>query len=69
MAFTQADIDAIDEAIKNQVLTVSDGDGGSVTYRSTGDMIKARDKMVRSINSAKAKASGGSSMYSVADFT
>lgn len=42
MALTQTDIDALDKAIASGELTVS-VDGKSVTYRSIGELKRARD--------------------------
>lgn len=43
MAFTPSDIDALDSAIANGVLSVRYADGKSVTYRSTIELIAARN--------------------------
>jgi hypothetical protein len=42
VAFDQAAIDALDKAIVSGVLSVSYG-GRTITYRSTADLIKARE--------------------------
>lgn len=47
MAFSQSDLDTIDEAIKGAELSVRFSDGSSVTYRSVDEMIKVRD-LIRS---------------------
>lgn len=44
MAFTQAQIDALDAAIAANVLTV-EYDGERVTYRSMDELLKARALM------------------------
>jgi hypothetical protein len=49
MAWTQADLDAIDEAIASGVLTIRHLDGRSVTYQSTEDMMKARGLIAASL--------------------
>lgn len=41
--FTAADLTAIEEAIKSGALSVRHADGRAVAYRSTDDLIKARD--------------------------
>lgn len=46
MAFTLTQLDALDRAIASGTLTVS-YDGKSTTYRSTDDLIKARN-LIRS---------------------
>ncbi|ENM3928893.1 hypothetical protein DDM60_002674 [Vibrio cholerae] len=48
MAFTKADIDALDEAIASGELTVRI-DGREITYRSLGDLLKAKRHILRSI--------------------
>lgn len=47
MAWTQADIDALDVAIKQGVQTVSYADR-TVTYRSLDDMLRLRQVMTNS---------------------
>jgi hypothetical protein len=42
MAWTQADVDALDAAIKNGAVHVRFSDGKEVTYRSMSDLLKAR---------------------------
>lgn len=46
MAFTQDDLDALDEAIASGELTVKI-DGREVQYRSINDLMKARRHIVR----------------------
>ena len=43
MAWTQADIDSIDNAIKSNTLARSSSADRSVTYRSLDELIKARN--------------------------
>lgn len=42
MAWTQADLDALDNAIKGGAVHVRFSDGKEVTYRSMNDLLKAR---------------------------
>jgi hypothetical protein len=42
MAFSSADVDAIDRAIASGVLKVRFSDGRQVDYRTTDDLLKAR---------------------------
>ena len=45
MAFSQADLDAIEKAIASGELSVRLPSGTSVTYRDMDDLMKARDRM------------------------
>lgn len=56
MAFSQSDLDTIDDAIKGAELSVRFSDGSSVTYRSVDEMIKVRD-LIRSDLSTPATSS------------
>lgn len=56
MAFTQSDLDTIDEAIKGAELSVRFSDGSSVTYRSVDEMIKVRDLIKSDISASTSKA-------------
>lgn len=51
MALTQTDLDALDRAIASAVLTVT-VDGKSVTYRSIGDLKRAREHVASVIASS-----------------
>lgn len=51
MAFTQADLDAIDQAIASGVLRVQFADR-SVTYQSIADLLQARSIMAAQIAAA-----------------
>jgi 5-keto 4-deoxyuronate isomerase len=48
MAFTQAQIDALDTAIASGTLRVRHGDK-DITYRSVDEMMAARSAMVRAL--------------------
>lgn len=48
MAVTQTDIDALNAAIKNDAKQVVI-DGQSVTYRSTDDLIRARNDLLEQL--------------------
>lgn len=67
MAFTSSDLDAIEAAIKTGELVVQYADH-SVTYRSIKELLDARAAIKHDIAAAAAKTSGGSSLYSIADF-
>ncbi len=43
MAFTTTDLAAIDAAIASGELSIRAADGRTVTYRSTDELLKARD--------------------------
>ena len=67
MAFTQADIDALDAAIASGELSVSTPDGRSVTYRSLDDLRKARALMLAQINKSSNRSGARHSLASFAD--
>jgi len=67
MAYTQADLDAVETAIATGRLMVTIN-GRQITYKSNAELLRAKSDIVRALNRAAAKSSGGSSMYSVADF-
>ena len=48
MAFTQADLDELDKAIKSGALRVRTGDR-DVTYRSLEEMMKIRGQMLEAL--------------------
>lgn len=50
MAYTQADLDAIDEGLASNVLRVTHSDGRSVTYRSFDEMRAARALVYNELN-------------------
>lgn len=52
MAWTQADIDAIDLALKSNTLTVRDSDGKQVTYRSVDELLRVRALAIAAVNGA-----------------
>lgn len=51
MAFTQADLDALDEAIASGVSEVDYPGGQRIKYQSISDMLKARRAIILEINS------------------
>lgn len=57
MAWTQADIDAIDEAIKSGALRVQFADRLMI-YRSIDELIKARSQGLQQLDSASAGGPG-----------
>lgn len=68
MAFTQPQLDALDEAIASGVLTVRTADGKLVTYQNMSDLLKARDLVASSL----AASAGGGRAYprhQLADFS
>ena len=61
MAWTQADIDALDDALKDPSLEVTFSDGRKHKYRSVEEISMARSIGLRTLNA-------GASRYSLADF-
>jgi hypothetical protein len=57
MAVTQADIDALNNAIKAGVRSVTIG-GQTVIYNTTESLIKARNDMQTTLNAQNAQAAG-----------
>jgi len=51
MAYTQADLDAIDAALKSGAVRVEFPGGGATTYRSVDDMLKVRKMMSEDVAS------------------
>lgn len=68
MSYVQADIDAMDTAIKRGVKTVTMESGQSIEYRSMDELIKARNLAVQEVSRDNAKTAGVSSRYSLARF-
>lgn len=72
MAFTQENLAAVDAAISSGELTVRDGDGRLVTYRSFDELSKARALIVADL-AAQVGASGGAvrafPRHQLADFS
>jgi hypothetical protein len=56
MAFSQTDLDTIDDAIKSAELSVRFSDGSSVTYRSVDELIKVRDMIKSDLAASTNKA-------------
>lgn len=52
MAFTQADLDAINRVIAAGELTVRFADGKMITYRSTDDLMRARSTIKGELEAA-----------------
>jgi hypothetical protein len=61
MAFTQADIDALDAAFKSGASVVRTADGKQVTYRSIDEFERLRARMVDAV----AESSGGKASRSI----
>ena len=55
MAFTQEQLDALEEAIASSTLEVQYKDK-KVTYRSMAEMLRARDLILRKLGKSKASA-------------
>lgn len=68
MSWTQSDVDAIDTALKRGTSEVRYADR-SVKYSSVDELRKVRALAVQQVSIASAAVQGGSSRYSVADFT
>ncbi len=58
MAFTSADLAAIDAAIASGELTVTH-DGRTVTYRSMSDLLKARQTILADLAGTRTGNTGG----------
>lgn len=58
MAFTTDDLDAINAAIASGELTVSHN-GRTVTYRSVGDLMRARQAILAELAAAQPGATAG----------
>lgn len=52
MAFTQAQLDALDAAIASGTLTIRHGEK-TITYQSFDDLLKAREMIARSLAGAR----------------
>ena len=52
MAWTQSDLDALEEAMASGEMTVRSPDGRLVTYQSLSDMLKLRAAMREEIDAA-----------------
>lgn len=52
MAFTQADIDALDAAFKSGASKVRTADGKEITYRSVEEYERLRGRMAESVAAA-----------------
>lgn len=68
MAFTQTQLNALDEAIAGGVLTVRASDGKLVTYQSMSDLLKARDLVASSL-AASSGAARAYPRHQLADFS
>ncbi|KJS36673.1 MAG: hypothetical protein VR70_13790 [Rhodospirillaceae bacterium BRH_c57] len=55
MAFTQSQLDALENAIASGQLTVT-YDGKSITYRNMGELLRAHDIIKRSLSKAGTSA-------------
>lgn len=53
MAYTQQDLDNIEKAIANGVLSVRHSDGKQVTYRSMDELKEVRALIKKSLNQTK----------------
>jgi hypothetical protein len=65
MAFTTSDLTAIESAIASGELTVRYADGKEVTYRSIGELMKARD-LIKSVTDSTIATS---TRFTYASFT
>lgn len=69
MAFTQSDLDAIEQAIATGELSVRSENGRSVTYRSFAELRAARDLVMRAVAAAAASTPPAYPRYQQADFS
>lgn len=58
MSWTQADIDAMDSAIKRGMTSVTLPSGQSIRYSTMDELVKARNLAVQELSRANAKAAG-----------
>lgn len=65
MAFTQAQLDTLDDAIANGVLTVQTSDGKSVTFPSLDDLLRRRRLVANALASGGARRRGGVSYVNI----
>jgi hypothetical protein len=49
MAFTQADLDALDAALRTGAMRVDFPGGGGTTYRSVAEMLRIRDMIAADV--------------------
>ena len=68
MAFTQSNLDALNNAISSGELTIRQGDRW-VTYRDIGDLIKARDLVKQELAAAASPTPRAYPRYQQADFS
>jgi roadblock/LC7 domain-containing protein len=68
MAFTQTQLDALDEAIAAGVLTVRTADGKLVTYQSAAELLQTRGLIASSL-AAQSGASRPYPRHQLADFS
>lgn len=68
MAFTAADLTALDRAIASGELTIRTADR-SVTYRSMDELLKARDKVAQELAAAASPTWRQTPRHQLADFT
>lgn len=57
MAWTQADLDAVDTALKNGIKKVTFADGRSREYQSTSEMMEVRKQMRAELLAASSQVS------------
>lgn len=62
MAYTQAQLDALDEAIANGALVVM-YDGKRVEYRTLDDLMRARRIVARGLEGSAARVTGWNPSY------
>lgn len=68
MAFTQADLDAVNAALASGELSVRASDGKQVTYRSVDELLRAKRVIEAEIAIATSPAGRAYPRYQVADF-
>lgn len=68
MAFTRQQLQALDDAIASGELTVSHN-GRTVTYRSTRDLLLARDAVARALATDSGSSTAGSAHHRLASFS
>lgn len=68
MSWSQADIDALDDAIKRGVAEVTYPNGQRVRFPTMSDLLKARALGITELSKELAAASGKRAGYSLAEF-
>lgn len=69
MAFTPADLEAIDRAIASGELTIRSADGKMVTMRSMDELLAAKSAVTTALNNAASATPRAYPRHQLADFS